>query len=212
MKKISVLLCILLQMGLVKAQDKSYEKEMLKNVQYLDTVQWNYDSYKQVADRFAFIGERASAEWRPLYYHAYCVSMMSRMVKDPVRMDSLTDVADVALRKADSLSSNNAEIYSLKALNVANKINADFMKRGLSYSKIANDILDRAQELNADNPRIFYVRGMLTYFRPKAFGGGKEQAKPQLEKALALYSTEKQKNKLDPHWGKADVEDLLGVK
>jgi len=43
---------------------------------------------------------------------------------------------------------------------------------------------------------------------PEQFGGGKEKAKPMLEKALSLFNAENPKP-LYPRWGKKQVEDML---
>ena len=40
--------------------------------------------------------------------------------------------------------------------------------------------------LNANNPRLYYFRGMSLFNTPEQFGGGKDKAKPVFEKAAEL--------------------------
>jgi hypothetical protein len=196
--------------GQTTGQSPAYVNAMKKAVSILDTAAWNYNSYSTGAEKFAFISARAPGEWLPYYYHAYCVTSLSRMVNDPASIDSLTAIADKDLKEADSLNPNSSEIYCLKSLNVVNKINADYMHRGISYSKIANDIIDLSAKLDSTNPRTYYLKGTYLYFRPAQFGGGKAVAKPWLEKALVYYNRPQVAgNGLLPHWGKNENENLL---
>lgn len=203
-----LILALLPMAGLAQGNNKAYIKAMKTNIQYVDTT-WGYDNYKKAAEKFAFIGAKKPGDWLPLYYHAYCLTYMSVMIKNADRIDSLTAVADRDLKIADSLSKNNAEIYALKSLNVVNKINADYINRGLSYSKIANDILDQAMKLDSTNPRVHYLRGLYLMYRPKAFGGGKEPALPNFTRALYYYQNGKPPKEIHPSWGRKDTQEFI---
>jgi hypothetical protein len=208
--RLLLLFMALISFGLVNGQSKSYVIAMKKAVTYLDTVTWGYANYVAGAEKFEFIATSAPGEWMPYYYHAFCATSLSRQVSDPASIDSLTGIADRDLRIADSLSPNNSEVYCLKSLNVISKINADYMRRGMSYSKIANDILDLAQKLDSGNPRIYYLRGSYLFFRPKQFGGGKDAARPWLEKANNIYDKRDiGQGDPTPHWGKRETSELL---
>jgi hypothetical protein len=200
----------LVSCGLASGQSKAYTAAMQKAVTFLDTTAWGYDNYVSGAEKFEFIATSMPGEWMPHYYHAYCATLLSRLVHDPASIDSLTGIADRDLKAADSLSPNNSEVYCLKSLNVISKINADYMRRGISYSKIANDILDLAQKLDSSNPRIYYLRGSYLFFRPKQFGGGRDVAKPWLEKASVIYGKRDiGQGDPTPHWGKKENTELL---
>ena len=50
--------------------------------------------------------------------------------------------------------------------------------------------LEKAKELNPDNPRIYLQRGISKFYTPKMFGGGKKAAAPYFEKAQGLFAKE----------------------
>ena len=55
----------------------------------------------------------------------------------------------------------------------------------------ASQAIDKGMQLNANNPRLYYLRGMSLFNTPEQFGGGKDKAKPIFEKAAELYKLEK---------------------
>lgn len=83
------------------------------------------------------------------------------------------------------------------------------MSRGMKYSQKVYQTLDSAEKMNADNPRVYYLRGQNLFNTPKMFGGGQEAAKPNLVKAQELFDNQMVKNPLWPEWGKQDNKQLL---
>jgi hypothetical protein len=83
------------------------------------------------------------------------------------------------------------------------------MSKGYKYSKLAGESIEKAEKLNPENPRVYYLRGSNTFHTPKFFGGGAENAKPDLEKAAHIFSTQKPANKLAPSWGEYHNQQLL---
>ncbi len=75
--------------------------------------------------------------------------------------------------------------------------------------KSAAASLDKAITLNPDNPRPYLVKGQNVFYTPAAFGGGKDVAKPLLEKAAAKFATFKPENEIAPDWGKERNNELL---
>jgi hypothetical protein len=84
----------------------------------------------------------------------------------------------------------------------------DPQTRWASYGQEAGRYLQQAKQLNANNPRLYYLEGASIFGTPEQFGGGKANAKPILEKAVALYKAEQQKP-FYPHWGQRQAEDML---
>jgi hypothetical protein len=85
------------------------------------------------------------------------------------------------------------------------------MGKGMKYSGLASEALDQAEKLNPNNPRIYYVRGNNVYNTPKAFGGGKEKAKPLFEKSAGLFESQKPANAIEPAWGSEHNKQMLAL-
>ena len=81
-------------------------------------------------------------------------------------------------------------------------------ERWMSDGKQAGEALDKAMQLNAGNPRVYYLQGMAMLGTPEQFGGGKAKAKPLLQKAVDTFATAQPKP-MYPHWGKERAEAAL---
>jgi hypothetical protein len=116
-------------------------------------------------------------------------------------IDALCDMAEREINLADSLHPNNSEIYVMKSRINGARIMVNPMNRGAKYGKIAAGILQQAEAIDSLNPRIYLTRGQALFYTPKMFGGGKDKAKPQLQKSMDCYSKFKPENDLHPNWG-----------
>ena len=79
-----------------------------------------------------------------------------------------------------------------------------------SLGKKSSDAFKRAEAKSPDNPRVYLLRGISVYRRPKFFGGGAEKALSLLNRSLELYKNDKGPVK----WGKrvALVHKALALK
>jgi len=59
-----------------------------------------------------------------------------------------------------------------------------------------------ASKLEPENPRYVLLNGISSYYTPESFGGGMNNAIPNLEKSIDLFSKRKEKSELYPEWGK----------
>ena len=62
--------------------------------------------------------------------------------------------------------------------------------------------LGKAQAINAENPRIYMIRGEFTLNMPEFYGGGAAKATPDIQKAAEKFETFKPASPLSPNWGK----------
>src|SRR6185503_6608883 len=76
------------------------------------------------------------------------------------------------------------------------------MVRYKKYGDIFDNKLEAATQLNPNNPRIYFLKGLSTYHTPKAFGGGASRALPFFEKASGFFSNEQQEDLSKPFWGR----------
>lgn len=149
-------------------------------------------------------------DWYAQYYAAYAyIELANKAAKREI--DNLCDRAQEFLDKAISLRPEESENHVLKAYLLSARINVNAMFRGAGMGRDSKTELDRALELNPNNPRAHYVRAMGIYFTPAVFGGGKTKAKPHLDTSLRIYRNYPGKTPIDPHWGQKAAEDLLAT-
>ncbi|MGZ3885138.1 MAG: hypothetical protein ACXVPQ_02225 [Bacteroidia bacterium] len=180
---------------------------MKKNIELLDSSKTEAQ-FLAAAMGFEKMAKQEKKEWLPEYYAGLCYIHIA-FEKEGDDIDKWADKAELHINRADSLSKNNAEIYVLKAMSSSSRIMVDPMTRGFQYGKAAYDFSQTAMSLDPTNPRPFANKAQGTFYTPETFGGGAAKAKPNVEKALALYKTFKPASAIHPNWGKAMCEELL---
>jgi len=86
----------------------------------------------------------------------------------------------------------------------------DPQSRYMTYGAQAGEALQKATQLNPNNPRAYYMQAMGVYGTPEQFGGGKAPAKPLFQKAVDLGKAE-QKQPLYPNWSLEQAEQMLAL-
>lgn len=100
-----------------------------------------------------------------------------------------------------SLSEGNDEVQVLRAMHAMNYLG---INRGewLTFISKINEGLDKAEEIDPDNPRIYYLRGLLKYNMPAMMGGGTEIGIKLFQQSLQKYESFKSKDEYAPFLGK----------
>ena len=201
MKHLFLSAALLLTAPAIYAQDLS--SALNTTVSAFDTT-WSDQSAKTaLGNRLELIAKKWPGEWITSYYAAYAKSILSYNEKDAAKRDGVLDVAEDYLATAVKLLGKETdETQVLHAQLASARMAIDPQGRWQKYGKVFDAALDAAKELNADNPRIYLLRGQSKYFTPKMFGGGKKAAKPYFEKTLSLF----EKNPpaapaTEPAWG-----------
>ena len=207
MKKLIAIVVLLSVTLFAAAQNKKYIATMEKNVAMLDTSRTT-DLLQNLANNFERIGSAEKTEWLPNYYAAYCYVNMTYNTKGDM-IDTYCDKAETFLKKADSISPNNSEIYTLKAQIASARIGVNPMTRGQKYGAESADLREKAKSFDKTNPRPYYLEGTSYFFTPPMFGGGKDKAKPVFEKALQMFETFKPASTIAPNWGKNSTIHFL---
>jgi hypothetical protein len=140
-------------------------------------------------------------EWAANYYAAYAKANTTYAMEDAAQKDLLLDEADAYLAKAKELGPDNSETYVLAAMVANARLAVDGQNRWQKYGAIFSENLEKAKSLNADNPRIYYLKGTSTFYTPAMFGGGKKNALPFFEQAKPLFEKESKASLLVPYWG-----------
>lgn len=172
------------------------------------------DPQKQVdmSNKLSLIAKKWSNEAMAHYYASLSKVILSYADKlEAAKRDAYLDEADKEYDDMMSIMGNkpNDETYVLAAFIANARLGVDGASRWQKYGKIFAENMDKAKELNANNPRIYYLQGTSKRFTPKMFGGGKKAALPYFEKANELYAKETGNDILKPSWGKKEAAYFL---
>lgn len=189
------------------AFSSKYEEAMLTNIDKLYSLQ-SASELQALANRFERIANAEPDQWLPDYYAAYC--LIRSTFFDNMDADAKHEQLDKAQQIVDKLMKTHeteSEIFTLQALLFQMRITD--MTSGAKYSRKAAAAISTAGQLNPENPRVYYLRGSNTFHTPKFFGGGAENARPDLEKAAAMFESQKSSDPLMPSWGPQHNKQLL---
>jgi hypothetical protein len=184
-----------------------YEEVMAVNIQKMN-VATSTSELTGIANQFERIANTETGKWYPRYYSAYCyvwATAIGEMLAD--EKHKLLDLAQVQIDELLKSFKNESEIFVLQAFVYQMRITD--MSKGFEYSSLASESLNKAEKLNPNNPRVYYLRGTNTFHTPKAFGGGKAKAKPLFEKAAGLFVSQKPVNSIEPTWGAEHNQQML---
>jgi len=184
-----------------------YEETMKVNIQKLNT-EFTASGLSNLAGQFERIANAEPGKWHPRYYTAYCYVWATAVGEMPAEdKHKLLDLAQSQMDILQKTFKKESEIFALQAFVYQMRITD--MSKGFKYSSLASEALEEAEKINPNNPRIYYLRGNNTFHTPKAFGGGKEKAKPMFEKAAALFESQKPANAIEPAWGSEHNKQML---
>jgi hypothetical protein len=190
------------------AGDDLYVSKMKETLQAMDQCQ-TVENYQKVANTFEVIALAEKDKWLPYYYCALTYGLMSMLATDAEIKDLYANKALASINSGLEIKPDESELYVLQAFTCYLMIQVNPMERGMQYMGLANEALAKAEGLNSDNPRIYYLRGQSLYNMPEEFGGGGQAALPILKQAKEKYDKETVSDELYPHWGKEDVDRLL---
>lgn len=204
MKKLTFILIVLL-MSITGYSNEAYHTAMSQSIEKLFQAT-TLPEYVEIANQFERITQMGKAEWLPLYYASYAYIMISFQEPENTKKDAYLDQAQKLLDQALSIDPKESELHMLQGFLYPSRINIDPMSRGMIYIGKMNASLDKALELNPDNPRVYYLRATMTFHMPEAYGGGAAKALPYYRTAEEKYKIYKPKTDLSPDWGKESNE------
>ncbi len=202
-----MLIALVLFVGKVSASDTSYFAVLRSSLALADQ-EYSIPAYQNLANSCERIIVLKKNDWLPLYYCAYAYTHMAYMTKDEERKDALLDKAQACTDTAILINPGESEIQLLVALICYGRMEINPMFRAATYFPRANEALEKAKALNTENPRIYYLEGKSTLYKPEFLGGGVEASLPILEKALQYYREFEPPFDIYPHWGEESTIDL----
>lgn len=190
------------------AQNPRFMEALQKNKSILDTAH-SLEAFQNVGNTMERIAGVERKEWLASYYAAFAHTLQGFYTKENQMKDDLYDKAMLEANRADSLSPNNSEIYTLKGMIYQMQLQVSPMTRGQKLGPQATVMFDKAIELDPNNPRPYYLKGQGLFYTPPIFGGGKDKALPVLQQAVDKYSAFKPSIPVMPDWGANRARQLL---
>ncbi|WP_234734031.1 tetratricopeptide repeat protein [Tellurirhabdus bombi] len=205
MKALSILpLFFVMSIQIVFGQSDKYQKIMETNVAQFDTAKTG-QSFVTLFNSFERVAMVEKNQWLPYYYASLCAAQAS--YRDEAKIDQWADKADAYALKVDSLQGDQSETLVVRAMAALARINVDFMSRGIYYSELAADYLQKAAKINPKNPRTSLVLAQIKINTPAQFGGDKGLGCQLIAQSLQLFKeADAAKNTLAPHWGRATAD------
>jgi len=205
MKKL--LLLFILGFSILSIAQGKYEGGMKKGLADAKNAKTSADMLASSAF-FERIANAEKDKWLPFYYASY-YNVIAGWMDEKSDKDKVAEKSLELLIKAETLESNNAELFCLRQMIATMQMTVDPMTRWMTYGQQASKALDDAKKADPNNPRIYFLEGQNTMNTPEQFGGGKKKAKPILEKAVDLYAKFQPVSEFHPNWGKEDAESSL---
>ncbi len=176
----------------------NYQEAMQQNIKKM-YLSHSADELYAVSGSFFRISVAEKDQWLPLYYAAYSLVRIPFFMHDAEKIDGYLDQAQAYLETLKEHVPNESEVYVLQSLLYSMRITS--ADRGMKFSMLSNSALEKAEELNPQNPRIYYCKGNNVLHTPKFYGGGKEKALPLFLKAKTLFSSFQSPETFWPEWG-----------
>ncbi|MDB5285840.1 MAG: hypothetical protein JWR05_789 [Mucilaginibacter sp.] len=202
MKKTIMLLGTVLIFSWARSQDL-YKNAMLENIRALDTAS-DVKSLNGLVSTFAAIYD-VKKDWHPLYYECFGYLKLTKAYTNAEQKKKAIDKANTLLGQ---LPEKNDEVLVLRALYAMDYLAID-RSEWQSYLPMLQDAIARAQQINPDNPRSYYLQAVLKYNTPESMGGGHEAGILLFKQSLAKYASFKPTDEFAPDWGKEEVQKYL---
>ncbi len=169
------------------------------------------DEKTAVINAFARIADAEPAEWLPRYYTALNRTFMAYdvMNSDMAAAQEMAKTALSEVKTAQKVAPMESELMVLEAFIYQLQLIENPMANGQKYSPMIFQVLGKAEAIDANNPRINYIRGQFTLNMPEFYGGGVAKATPDIEKAAAKFADFKPTSPIHPNWGSEQNAGIL---
>jgi hypothetical protein len=190
------------------SQSEKYVKAMKKNIADIDSM-YVRNNAAELANSFERIADAEKTQWLPYYYAAYCNIAASYTEKDKTMIDKIADKAEELIKKAEEIGGENSETNVIRSMIASTHMMVDPQSRWAKYGPASSGYMAKAKSLDSTNPRPILLEGQSKFYTPKAFGGGKDVAKPLFEQAIRMFGTFKPASELHPTWGMGTAKYFL---
>ena len=203
MKKVLFFIILASMNFMAFTENDPYTKAMKEGKQMLQEAQAGED-FLAVANKFGRISEAEQDKWHPAYYAAYAMTIVAAMEPDPAKKDETLDAAQQFLDKSSTVEHDSSEVLALQGFIYMIRIGVDPANRGQQYSGMCAGSLQKAKNINPENPRVLYLLAQLSFGTAQFFGSDTSEACQLNDQALEKFKAlaESASDPLAPDWGK----------
>ena len=183
-------------------------EKKIKNAQKESFKQDTVAPLQLVLDALKLIQPKPNNHWKEYWnsYALYQTSIFYAYGKKP-DVEKGKAYVEEAINTLKKVENKNSEDYALLGFMKGYSLQWKSMLAMAKQSGVASKWVQKAVDIDDQNPRANYAFGNNDYFKPKFFGGGKK-ADMYLTNAIALYK-ESIPNPLLPSWGMEDAYNKL---
>lgn len=206
MKKATLLLMAITATMLSFAQSAKYVEAMKANLTLLDSAKTTAD-FNAATASFERIGNAEKTVWLPYYYAALAQIRMAFTDQSADKYVLAKKINEFIL-KGEAIN-KNAEFYTLRYMNATLQLMVNPMERWQTFGAEAETAFQKGVKMDANNPRLYYLKGLSVLNTPEQFGGGINNARPLFEKVIALAKNANNTDALLPTWGGEEAQQVL---
>jgi hypothetical protein len=168
---------------------------------------WDISSFKESILELKKDPSSRSHYWQAvnLFYQSQYYLYGNENIKDEPRGEVILDSAINHIEKLQADSLSNPELDALLATMYGMNISVNIWSAFSNGSKIFS-LMETALASDSTNPRIQYLIGTSYLFTPGVLGGGSEEGRKFLKKAVNLYSL---KNDIEIEWGRSTAMGFI---
>ena len=181
--------------SIVSAQTK-FDQGMQKALQT-----WKNGNSKEALVQFEKIASVEKTNWLPNYYIVLINTTQAFEEKDKTKIESLLNAAQKAQDVCNELAMDNPEVLVLQAMIHTAWIVYDPMINGQRLSGDVMYILNKANKIAPENPRVVFQKASFEIGLAQYFGQDTKPMCAQIEKSIELFATFKPESALHPSWG-----------
>ena len=162
---------------------------------------WKDGNSKEALVQFEKIASVEKTNWLPNYYIAFITTTQAFGEKDKTKMESLLNAAQKAQDVCNELAMDNPEVLVLQAMIHTAWIVYDPMINGQRLSGDVMYILNKANKIAPENPRVVFQKASFEIGLAQYFGQDTKPMCVQIEKSIELFATFKPESAFHPSWG-----------
>ena len=154
------------------------------------------------AETYEGISAKYPDMWLPPYYAAFSLIIANFEESEPSLKEEYLNRAKESVDKAIAINQEESEVQALNAFYIIAKMAIDPESNGPPYLEEFYYSNEKAKSLNPENPRPYYLDGLLKANLPEYIGGGTAAARALHQTAAEKYSTFRNDDPYWPDWGK----------
>ena len=170
---------------------------------------WKNGNSTEALVQFEKIASVEKTNWLPNYYIALINTTQAFGEQDKTKMLSLIESAQKAQDFCNDLAMDNPEVLVMQAMIHTASIVYDPMTNGQKLSGDVMYILNKANKIAPENPRVVFQKASFEKGMAEYFGQDTKPMCVQIEKSIELFATFKPESAFHPSWGLDKAQEAV---